>query len=433
MSIRRVILFCTGLSLVAGAEEPLTLDQALALAMAHNERAQKAPLRVAVAEGSLDKARTAFYPTIAGQATGAWNSVADKAGRDLSANGQLTINQPLVNPSSFLLYGQARHALASERFGATEDLRVLGFDTTNAFVTAIASESLLAAAKHRLDRAKSDRDDLSARATAGLASSNDVTRADLAVATAAGQVASAVGSVERAYLSLGYLVGQPVKGPLVAPERTTNDAQHRTWNIDEVVHRAEGRRPDVLSAAEHTLALEDFAKEPLYRLAPTLSASANVRELFNPLPSDNVTTATAQLNLVWTIYDAGVRYTDRRIRVAQAESGSLDERALRRTVATDIATAIASLHASREVFRISVEAIANAAKNVDETAFLYSKGLAKAIEVTDANASRFDAEVTGAQAKLSMEQAYLNLRYALGLGPVADELPNPEHPAKDAR
>jgi len=46
-----------------------------------------------------------------------------------------------------------------------------------------------------------------------------------------------------------------------------------------------------------------------------------------------------------------------------------------------------------------------------------------ALEVTDANAKRFDAEVSQASAKLSMEQAYLELRFALGLGPIDEELP----------
>jgi outer membrane protein TolC len=72
---------------------------------------------------------------------------------------------------------------------------------------------------------------------------------------------------------------------------------------------------------------------------------------------------------------------------------------------------------------VSEQAVATAQKNTDETTIQYRQGLAKAIELTDAIATRYDAEVTLATAKLAMEQAYLNLRFALGLGPISEELP----------
>jgi outer membrane protein TolC len=412
------------------AEEPLTLEAALDLALVNNERARKAPERVEVAVGGLDRARTAFYPTLVGQGIGVWSSVADKRGRYVSADGAITLNQPLVNASAFPLYGQARHNLSSERWGAVEDLRLVAFDTANAFITALSTDQLLAAAQHRLERAQADLSDSQARANAGLTSSNDVTRASVAVATAQGQVATAQGDVQRAYLQLAFLIGRPVKGPLVTPEATTNNARHGSWKPDEVARRAEARRPDVKSAAEHTLSLHDFAREPYYRLIPTLGLSAQLREVVDPLPPDVGTSGSAQLTLTWTIYDASVRYADRRTRLAQYESAALDEHQLRRSVATDIGIAVAMLHAARNVYQISEQAVVTAQKNVDETAILYKQGLAKAIELTDANASRYDAEVTRATAKLTMEQAYLNLRFALGLGPVSDELPSVGKPQR---
>jgi outer membrane protein TolC len=412
------------------AEEALTLEAALDLALANNERALKAPERVEVAVGGLDRARTAFFPTLVGQAASAWASTVPKGSKSFSNDGTVTLNQPIVNASSFPLYWQAKHGLESERWGAVEDLRLLAFDTANAFVTALSTEQLLVAAQHRLERAQADRDDSAARAQAGLTSANDVTRADVAVATAQSQVATAQGNVQRAYLQLAYLVGRPVKGPLVAPEQTTSNARHGHWQPEEVARRAEARRPDVKSAAEHTLSLRDFAKEPYYRLVPTLGLSAQLKQLFDPAPGDSATSGNAQLTFTWVIYDAGVRYADRRTRVAQAESAALDERALRRSVATDISIAVAELHAARDVYQIAESAVTTAQKNVDETAILYKQGLAKAIELTDANASRYDAEVSRATAKLEMEQAYLNLRFALGLGPLHDELPRVSKPKR---
>jgi outer membrane protein TolC len=399
----------------------LTLEVAIDQALAHNERALKAPQRIAIAAGGVERARSAFLPSLVAQAQGAASGPADRNGRYFSGSGSATLNQPIVNASAFPLYGQAKHNLAAERFGAAEDVRVLSFDTSSAFLSALTADQLLVAAQGRLQRAQADADDTGARAQAGLSSTNDVTRAAIAVATAQSQVANATGNQQRAHLQLAYLVGQPISGPLVPPDATTDRAKKNVWEPEEMQRRAEGRRPDVLAAAEHTLSLREAAKEPLYRLIPTLGLSAQLREIFDPAPLETAGSASAQLTLTWTLYDAGVRYADRRVRLAQAESAALDERALRRSVATDIAVAVAELRAARSIYQISQQAVAAARKNTDETEILYKQGLAKAIELTDANASRYDAEVTLAQAKLGMEQAYLNLRFALGLGPVSDE------------
>ena len=79
-----------------------------------------------------------------------------------------------------------------------------------------------------------------------------------------------------------------------------------------------------------------------------------------------------------------------------------------------------SLRAARESLRRADEAVTAAQRSSVETEILYRQGLARAIELTDANGRRFDAEVSRASAKLSMEQAYLDLRFALGFGPVEE-------------
>jgi outer membrane protein TolC len=59
---------------------------------------------------------------------------------------------------------------------------------------------------------------------------------------------------------------------------------------------------------------------------------------------------------------------------------------------------------------------------VEETAILYRQGLAKAIELVNANDTRFTAEINQASAEYAMAQAYLGLRQALGLDPLGTDL-----------
>jgi outer membrane protein TolC len=412
----------------ARAEGPLGLEDAVRLALANNERALKAPLRVEAAEGAVEKARAAFLPSLQAKGSGTLHEL-DKNSRIWGANGTLQLDQPLLNLPAFPLYAQAKHNREAERFGAAQDKRLVAFDTAKAFLTVLTLEHVVDAARQKLARARANQADAEARAKAQISSTNDVTLAQVDVATAATNVAKGDGDVASAYLNLGFLVGRSVSGPFADPARTVRAAETGVFQADDVARIAEGRRPDVRSAEQKTLALREAAKEPLYRMAPTLGLSGQLKAVPLPLAPDKALDEQASLTLTRSLYDAGVRYADRRTRLAQAESQALDERALRRGIATDIGVALAKLKAFREAYRISAEAVAAARRHTTEVEALYRQGLAKGLDLVDANTRRYDAEVAYENARLQMLQAYLDLRLASGLDPTEDDDPGPRRPA----
>ncbi len=350
----------------------------------------------------------------------------DRNGRIGATNGSLTLSQPIFNASTFPQYSQASHQRDSEKWGAIQDRRIVAFDAARAFLQILTAETVLDAAKHRLERARANVDNSKARAAAELVSVNDTTRQSLEMASAYREVATSEGNVARARITLEFLTLVKIDQTLREPEPTT-DAAERFETTQNQVTAALSRRPDVLSTRERTLALEASAREPLYRLFPSLNLQGQMR--LNPTPAAGEVTheETVTASLAWAIFDGGFRYADRRTRLAQAESQRLDESYLRRSVDIDVRLALASLRAARDNYHIAEDAMVAAKKNTEETEILYRQGLARAIELTDANARRYDAEVSRASAKLSMEQAYLELRYTLGLGPLDDD---PSVPAK---
>jgi outer membrane protein TolC len=126
--------------------------------------------------------------------------------------------------------------------------------------------------------------------------------------------------------------------------------------------------------------------------------------------------------LTWTLYDAGGRYADKHSRDAQAEIADLNLQQLARNVDAQVRSAVALLLAAQAEFQVAAQARDASRQNVDETAILYRQGLAKAIELVDANDSRFTAEVNYASAQYAMAEAYLDLRQAMGLDPLGTEL-----------
>jgi len=414
------------------AADGFRIEDAVHLALQNNERARKAPLRVEIAEGQLERARDAFFPTLVGSGVSTYKPDPAARAPNTTTSGAITLSQPLLNPSAFPQYSQQSHTLESEKWGSVQDRRQLAFDTAKAFVQTLAVEGVLNSANRKADTAKLNLDAARARADAGLASTNDVTKAELQLATSLGQIATAQGNVAKTYISLSFLVGQKVTAPLVAPDNTTRAAQRYEESQKNQVKRAldrraealkaaQDRRPDVRSLHERTEALRYSAKEPLYRLIPSISAAGQLRFVPDPLPSEKTLDEQVSVNLTWPIFDAGFRYADRRQRVAQLESSELDEKLLQRSVQTDLELALASLRASRANFKAAGDAVSTAQKNTEETLILYSQGLARAIEVNDANDKQFEAEVTREAAKLTMEQAYLDLRSALGFGPLDED------------
>lgn len=406
----------------------LTLEAAVKLALLNNERAKKAPLRVQVAESQLERARDGYLPTLTASGSTTYRPEA-RAGNNPTSNAALTLNQPLLSPSFFPQYSQQKHNVESERWGSQQDQRQLAFEAAKAFVQALAADNVVASAQRKLDSAKLNLETSQARASAGLASTNDVTKAELQLATTQGQLANAQGNVKRTYIALSFLLAQKVEGPLVPPDNTTRAAQQfeqaRANQVKTALDRrarvlaaAQERRPDVRALQERNAGLEDSAKEPLYRLIPSVSASGQLRLVPDPLPNDNALDEQVSVNLNWQLFDAGFRYADRKQRLAQLESARLDEKLLKRSVQNEIELALVALRAARENYRTALSAAGAAQKNAEETGVLYQQGLARAIEVNDANDKQFEADVTSASAKLSMEQAYLDLRSALGFGPL---------------
>src|SRR5262245_54780421 len=109
MACRRFLPLVVGVVLTVAskgvrAEAPLRLEDAVRAALHTNERALKAPYRVAVAEAQLARARAGFLPTLVASAQANVTRSTAEAGRPLAGVGTVTLTQPIVNPSAFPLY-----------------------------------------------------------------------------------------------------------------------------------------------------------------------------------------------------------------------------------------------------------------------------------------------------------------------------------------
>lgn len=418
-----VVLLSAQQALAQEAPGSMTLDQAVNLTLTRNERARISDLQVVVADAAVEKAFTAFLPLLSSQASGTQHATAKPSATINSGQASVTLSQPILNAPAFPLYAQAKKLADAQREQNVDDKRLLAFAAASAFFGVLNAQDVVTAAQRQRDNAKSNLSDTQARAQAALTSSNDVTKAQVDLAGAQREVENDQGTLDNSLVQLAFTLNAPQPTNLVPPRATLDAAARPVGGADVLVRFALGRRPDLRVAHYQAGAAHDFASEPMLRLLPTLGVQGQAVETTTTSPitgrhDDETVTAT----LTWTLYDAGARYADKHSRDAQAEIADLDTQLLVRTVDQQVRSAVALLAAAQLAFRDAGDARKFAQQNVDETSVLYKQGLATALELIDANDSRFTAEVDYATAEYAMAQAYLTLRQALGLDALGTEL-----------
>jgi outer membrane protein TolC len=406
--------------------EPLTLERAVSLAAERNESALSAQARSEAAEARVARARAFFLPRLAVGGTyirRMGEAVRQVGGEEVldGLSGTATASVSLFDARAFPLLQAARRDSEATALDAVEARRQVAFQAANAFLSTLGLQQVAQAAERRLALARQSLEEAKARAQAGLASTNDVTRAELDVATAESQLTDAVGQAETSRLELGYLLVVPVEGPLAAPETLLGEASRPVESFAGLADDALTRRPDLLSAKRRVEQQRALAREPLARLFPSLSASGQYRLTTEAGPSGQNWSASLSLNLSWTLFDGGERYADRRERLALARAVELDAAARTRRVDVSVERAHVALRTSQAALNRGQVAFEAARQNAEETSILYRQGIASSLALSDAQVRQFEAEVALARARYALGAALLELRAAVGLDPLGKE------------
>jgi outer membrane protein TolC len=425
-----LILSFAGLS--AAQDRLLSLDEAVKLALDRNERALATQEDVNAANARVAQAKSFFLPALT--STSAYTRRAYEVRRVVgdtevvisrfnALSETLALGLTLFDASSIAglsaIRAQRNAALAT----AAEDRRQLAFEVSQAFLATLGTSQVREASARRFAFAGQNLAAAKARFSAGLASVNDVTRAELEYATAEVGVTQVQGQVETSTLQLGFLLDAPdaVRGKLVVPEFLIEAASAEAADTEALVAEALARRLDVgslrlLASAQHSL-----AKVPMLDWLPTLSASGRYSITNEPSFNNKNWNWTAGATLSWSLFDGGVRFGQRKEQSALAKLADLDVQAATRRVDVEVRQALVSLANQRASLKQAAAAHEVAKKNAAETTELYRQGLASALQVADANVSLFEAEVAFVQERYGLGVAFLNLEAALGLDPFGKE------------
>lgn len=432
--ISRVPLFLLLLALlpnVARSEDtPLTLEEAIRLAVSRNERALASGERLAAAEARVAKARSVFFPDV--EASGVWTHrpyerTTTVGGDEITVSkydafsSTLTARQVLFDARAFPVLKQARSERDAARLEAAEQRRLVAFEASAAFLMTLGYEQVAAAADRRVELARQTLGDARARFDAQIASSNDVTRAELEVASAEREATRAHNEEETSRLALANLLVAPVPGRLEVPTRLLVPDEELGSGGEDLVERSRALRFDVAAQKMRAEALRYYAKEPASRFLPSLVGRADGRWTNEAGLSGRNTTWTYGIDLSWSLFDSAIAIADTRERKALARASALEAQQLERSVELDVRTAVANLANARAAVAQAGVALEAARKNASETSTLYREGLANALAAADANQSLFEADVARTRELYTLGAAVLDLYAAQGLDPEGKE------------
>ncbi len=429
--MRRALVAAALLALTpaAASADRISLDEVIKLAVARNEQAKIATASEAVADAHVARARAYFFPTLTASGTytrrayeitraSGTSTVTVQSHNALSAVASL--NATLYDARAFPLYNQAKLEQRAAHLDALDARRVVAYQAADAFLQTLASQQVADASARHLAFARAALLDAQQRFAARLVSSNDVTRNQLAVATAERDFTRASGAVRTAKLELGFLIDHPVDGELDVPTGLLDLSTTAAAQAGSVAD-AQQRRLDVAAAETHVDALREAAREPSRRFIPSLSAFGQFRVSNETGAAGHNTDWSLGLTLSWNIWDGGVRAADEKAAQAAVEIASLQASLTKRQVGLDLATSSQALEDGQAAVKSAAAALEFAKQNAAESAELYHQGLTTALTVEDAGAKLLDAEVALARERYTLATVSLDRRSALGLGPTGQE------------
>jgi outer membrane protein TolC len=294
-------------------------------------------------------------------------------------------------------HAQVRAAFAQAAYGARAAEEVLG-----ASEQAVRNASELARSAER-------------RVAAGTAPPLDALRARTEAVRRESDLTRARAELARVRLALGILLGRegPVRvrvedEPAAAPEASAGGAP------EALVAEALSGRPELAARRAQVEAAEAQVRSAWARLAPQLSASGSAFASDVAYPTGEKDGWRASLDLVWPLFDGGLRRGRRKEAEARLAGARAAAEAERLAVVQEVSDAARDVAVARERLRLAETQRQLAADAAASARRSFEAGVLSSLDVVDANDRLYLAETGLADARARLAQARLALALAAG-------------------
>jgi len=411
------------LALSASAATTVSLDDAVARAVADSPEATVAIAREDIAHADRAAARSALYPQLVGQLQyqhfdsqiefpnpfvddGSMIILQKQDSLALSATATQVLFTPATIARSAAAGAQYDAAMA-QHDGASQDLAVRA---VAAWVQVRQTGEYADVVRALLDDAIAKRDLMLLRRSAEAATNLDVERSEVTVADMRRQLIEAGRAYADARGQLALLCGLPqdfeMGTPTEAPVETRDEAA--------LIERAKSHRPEVLAAKAQLEAAKAGRWGVVADWSPTVSAVGNVRATNNPGLAGKATIWYAGINASLPILDGGLRFADAERVSAQRSMAEAQLERAELAAEEDVRAALRSEAAAGEALTVATQQVelAKAAKSLVEAGF--DNGTATFVDVQDADDAVLQAEIGRIRAEGAVWQSRWQVRRVTG-------------------
>jgi outer membrane protein len=423
----------------AGAAGRLTLEAALARALAANPTVARTRSQIASSQADIRRIRTSILPHVDVEANATKNS--REVAFDFDGNRAVilpgndwaytfTVSQPIYAGTRELkALRQGRLAVEDARQQARAgDDQVLA-DTASDFLAVIEGDALVAVERGNLQLASRRKTQSQAFYDAGEVTRVDLLRADTDVKASERRLAAARQQRDEAVSRLRVDLALDTAEPLeVAAPSIPFPARPAASDLAElaVAERPEVRRAE---AARDVAALE-VAKQRLARL-PVIRAEGKLQGQKGNFPADQYGSVALRFNM--PIFDSGEISARVAVAEEQLKQAEVTLAETRRVVREQVLRSALALETAETNLALAKEQLAAAPAEYDQTFELYRAQEATSLDAQSAESSLAEARRAVVTGQLQRDLAELSLWFTAGTLKKSLNLDSPLDPQEGSR
>ena len=405
----------------------ITLDQAIAIALARSPSLREADFTVEYQRAEIDSARSGTRPDISIGASSTRSF--EQAGPQVLQPGWSTSNSTSLTLSQLIYDGgqtraRIRAAQASAESSAAAARRTaqqIAYDVATAYYNVLVAERTMAADNEVIREDLVNEDLVRAQIAAGTAAGADLSLQRYATAQARTALVRAQGTEQTARVSFATALGLDADTAVLPIDDTVALEQPgptlAALNYADALATAMSHRPDLQESAFDVVAARESLLEAQRGLSPTLSASLSKgRSSSDPAGGSYLNTASLGVTVAVPIYDRGAT----RAAIAQARATTGRLRAVERdtaiTVQQDVRNALIGAVSAQSTLDQARAEYASAAQTLAQTQGQYRAGVTTLPSLVQAQAAFTQASTDIVNAIYALRQAEATQRLAIGTG-----------------
>ncbi len=405
----------------------LTLQDAEAMALKNHPQVLASQANYLRAGEIVTETRSAYYPAVNGNVTGAQANVNSRLGSGVINDPRLfnhfgsglTLSQLITDSGRTpnLVANSRLQAQASRQdYQATRYDIILGVD--QAYYEVLLSQELIKVAQQTVAARQTVVDQVTALTQNQLKSQVDLSFAQVNLSDAQLMLIRARDRLATAYANLGQALGtnQAAQYQLIPQPMPPTPPD----TPDPLIAEANQNRPEMASMRLQQEAAQKFvyAERDLKRPTVSLMAVGGALPYIEPGNANPGITPgyeAAAVNVQIPVFN-GHLFAARR-RAAEYELQAADQRArdLQDRIARDVRAAWNHARTAYEAIAPSQQLLAQANMALNLSQGRYNLGLASIVELTQAQLGQTQAQVQNLSAQYDYEEAYSALQYTLGL------------------